>query len=130
VSGIQGRAAATLQVTAPPKIRAIPKERKRPERVQTVKPIHYTEKIRVRCAEIEPRHLSLGQLERDDCRYPFGDGPFTFCGRLNMDGKSYCPDHFQLTITPNRTNSEAVTEARARRMRGINFRKALLEGMA
>ena len=80
-----------------------------------------------RCAEIEPRHITLEQLEPNDCRYPFGDGPFTFCGLMNVEGRSYCPEHFKLSTAKERSNSEAVTEARARRMRGINFRKALLE---
>lgn len=117
-----------LRVTAPPKIKAPPRKRKRDrERVQTVKPLPRIEEIQLRCAEIEPRHLTLDQLDRDDCRYPFGDNPFSFCGRLNMNGRSYCPEHFRLTITHGRSNSEAVTAARARRMRGINFRKSLLE---
>ena len=120
-----------LQVTAPPKIRATPKKRKREQtRIQTVKPPPRIEEIRLRCIEIEPRHLTLEQLDTNDCRYPFGDGPFTFCGLLIMEGKPYCPDHFRLSTAKERTNSEAVTEARARRMRGINFRKSLLEKLA
>lgn len=120
-----------LRVTAPPKIRAIPKKRKRDrEYIPTVKPKQRIEEVRLRCAEIEPRHLTLDQLEPDDCRYPFGDNPFTFCGRLKVEGRSYCPEHFRLSTAKERTNSEAVTDARARRMRGINFRKSLLEGMA
>ena len=114
-----------LKVTARPKIKAPRKERKR-ERIQTVKPALRIEEIQLRCAEIEPRHLTLDQLEPDDCRYPFGDNPFTFCGRLNLDGSSYCAEHSQLTVTNTRSNSDAVTAARARRMRGINFRRSLL----
>jgi len=117
-----------LRVTAPPKIRATPQKRKRDrERIPIVKPKPRIEEIRLRCIEIEPRHLTLDQLDFDDCRYPFGDNPFTFCGLLIMEGKSYCPDHFRLSTAKERTNSEAVTHARAIRMRRINFRKELLE---
>lgn len=50
----------------------------------------------MRCVEVEPRHLSLLDLEPKDCRFPYGDGPFTFCGLLKLDGSSYCPSHFAL----------------------------------
>ena len=116
-----------LQVKAPQKPKAIPKQRERRPSIAAAKPIPRVEEIRIRCAAIEPRHLTLDQLETNDCRYPFGDNPFTFCGRLNLDGRSYCVEHFRLATMHTRTNSEAVSAARARRMRGINFRKALLE---
>jgi GcrA cell cycle regulator len=117
-----------LRVTAPPKVKAPRLKRKRDrERAVTIKPLPRSEEIQIRCAAIEPRHLTIDQLEPDDCRYPYGDGPFTFCGHWKMDGSSYCAEHFPLTRMRNRTNSEAVTDARARRMRGINFRRALLE---
>lgn len=54
----------------------------------------------VRLAAVEPRHLTL--LERDDatdCRYPYGDGPFTYCGHQRRDGSSYCPAHHALVWT-------------------------------
>jgi GcrA cell cycle regulator len=118
-----------LRVTAPPKIKAPPRKRQRnQQRIQAVKPKPRIEEILLRCIEIEPRHLTLDQLESQDCRYPFGDNPFTFCGRHIMEGRSYCVEHFRLATTHNRSNSEAVTDARARHMRRVNFRKSLLEG--
>lgn len=116
-----------LRVTAPPKIKAPPRERKRKPAAVSVKPPPRIEEIRLRCAEIEPRHLTLEQLDPDDCRYPFGEGPFTFCGRLKLEGRSYCPEHFRLSTAKERSNSDAVTEARSRRMRRLNFTKELLE---
>lgn len=115
-----------LQIRAPRKVKATPKPRKRRAPLTTIKPTPRVEEIQIRCAEIEPRHLTLDQLEANDCRYPFGDNPFTFCGR-KTDGSSYCAEHFHLTRIRARTNSEAVTDARARRMRAINFRRSLLE---
>lgn len=82
----------------------------------------------VRCAEIEPRNLLLTELDLDDCRYPYGEGAdIRFCGHQKIDDGSYCFDHSLLVRSKPRSNSEAVTEARARRMRGINFRRSLLE---
>jgi GcrA cell cycle regulator len=59
----------------------------------------------LRCADIEPRHLSLSELEADDCRYPYGgdtDGEaITFCGHSKRADSSYCPAHFHLTRGSN-----------------------------
>jgi GcrA cell cycle regulator len=85
------------------------------------------ERAELRCIEIEPRNLSMIDLGSGECAYPYGDGPFTFCGHPKADGSSYCFPHYALSRKQNRTIDEAVTEARRRRMRGINFRRALLE---
>jgi GcrA cell cycle regulator len=59
----------------------------------------------LRCVEIEPRHLTLLELERGDCRYPYGgdtDGQaITFCGRPRRKGSSYCTPHFHLSRSPD-----------------------------
>jgi GcrA cell cycle regulator len=52
--------------------------------------------ISLRCVEIEPRHLSLIELEPNDCRYPYGDDQITFCGHPKMAGSSYCVSHHHL----------------------------------
>ena len=56
---------------------------------------------RLRCVEIEPRHLSLVDLERADCRYPYGGDEegeaITFCGHPRRPGSSYCTPHFHLS---------------------------------
>jgi GcrA cell cycle regulator len=44
----------------------------------------------------EPRHLSLIDLEPTDCKYPFGEGPFTFCGHPQIEGAPYCAAHLIL----------------------------------
>lgn len=43
--------------------------------------------------DIEPRHISLLDLQHNDCRWPFGEGPFTFCGHPKAISSSYCPAH-------------------------------------
>jgi hypothetical protein len=39
-------------------------------------------------------HLTLFELERTSCRYPFGDRvPYLFCGKPIREATSYCPFH-------------------------------------
>ena len=62
------------------------------------------EPLQLRCAAVEPRHLSLIELERGDCRYPYGGDEegevITFCGHPRRAGSSYCAPHFELSRTP------------------------------
>ncbi len=64
------------------------------------------EKPKLRCVEIDPRHLSLVELERGDCRYPYGGDEegeaVTFCGHPRRNGSSYCTPHFHLARGPAR----------------------------
>jgi GcrA cell cycle regulator len=63
-----------------------------------------TETAPLRCVEIEPRHLSLVDLERGDCHYPYGGDEegeaITFCGHPRRPGSSYCTPHFHLSRGP------------------------------
>jgi GcrA cell cycle regulator len=63
------------------------------------------EPLNLRCVEIEPRHLSLVELERPDCRYPYGGDAegeaITFCGHPRRPGSSYCAPHFHLSRNPD-----------------------------
>lgn len=60
-----------------------------------------TRPVQLRCVEIEPRHLTLVELERGDCRYPYGGDEegeaITFCGHPRRPGASYCTPHFHLS---------------------------------
>lgn len=51
--------------------------------------------LELACANIVPRNVSIDDLGRNECRYPYGDGPFTFCGH-STDGGSYCSGHKEL----------------------------------
>lgn len=59
---------------------------------------------KLRCAEVEPRHLSLIELECGDCHYPYGGDEegeaITFCGHPRQPGSSYCTPHFELSRNP------------------------------
>ncbi len=65
-----------------------------------------TDQPELRCVEIEPRHRSLIDLEPGGCRYPYGDGPFTFCGHPKQDGSSYCTPHFHLCREESRPRTD------------------------
>ena len=60
--------------------------------------------VKLRCVAIEPRHLSLIELERGDCHYPYGGDEegeaITFCGHPRRPGSSYCTPHFHLSRNP------------------------------
>jgi|HubBroStandDraft_1064217.scaffolds.fasta_scaffold08818_3 GcrA cell cycle regulator len=47
------------------------------------------------CTETPARHVTLADLEPGDCRFPFGEGPFTFCGAPKLGG-SYCGFHAKI----------------------------------
>src|SRR5882757_7069331 len=69
-----------------------------------VPPFKETNPVELRCVEIDPRHLSLIELERGDCRYPYGGDEegeaITFCGHPRRPGSSYCTPHFHLSRGP------------------------------
>jgi GcrA cell cycle regulator len=83
-----------------PRIRLVPVNGHHNAKLRILESIT-TEPIAVRCAAIVPRNLSLIDLEPNDCRYPYGgdDGtPTVFCGHGKLEGSSYCPDHFRLSV--------------------------------
>ena len=68
-------------------------------------PVFEQEEIpKLRCVDVDPRHLSLLDLEPGDCRYPYGgdeDGEaITFCAHPRREDSSYCTAHFHLTRGP------------------------------
>lgn len=70
---------------------------------------------KLRCADVEPRHASLLELEACDCRYPYGGDQegeaITFCGHPRREGSSYCTAHFHLTRGPGTAAERAVGTA-------------------
>jgi len=92
----------------PPRVNAPrlhkPSERHVPESMLRMPRFEREEFAELRCVEIDPRHLSLVDLEPGDCRYPYGGDEegeaITFCGHLQRRGTSYCAAHFHLTRGP------------------------------
>lgn len=69
----------------------------------------------LRCAGVAPRHLSLLELERGDCRYPYGGDAavetMTFCGHPCRSGASYCTPHFRLSRDPEASAKPVLNDA-------------------
>lgn len=53
-----------------------------------------------RAADVVPLNVSLLDLEWHQCREPYGDGPFTFCGHTAIPGKSFCTHHAAINYLP------------------------------
>lgn len=73
-------------------------------------PVVNREEVALRCIEIVPRNLTLSELQPNDCRYPYGDRPYLFCGHPKMDGSSYCVPHFHLCIGSGTTSERRASE--------------------
>jgi GcrA cell cycle regulator len=73
------------------------------------------EQVELRCVEVDPRHLTLVELERGDCRFPYGgdlDGEaITFCGHPRRKGSSYCTPHFHLSRNPDAAAERTLSAA-------------------
>jgi GcrA cell cycle regulator len=100
----------------PPKVQQ-PQPRKlrehyAPEFMRPMPIFERAETVKLRCVEIDSRRLSLTDLERDDCRYPYGGDEegeaITFCGYPRRQGSSYCAPHFHLTRGPGTASERAA----------------------
>jgi GcrA cell cycle regulator len=73
------------------------------------------ESPKLRCADVNPRHLSLLELESGDCRYPYGGDEegeaITFCGHARREDSSYCTPHFHLIRGPGAVPERAASTA-------------------
>ncbi len=79
------------------------------------------------CVEVEPRGISLLDLEPGDCRYPDGEGSeITFCGHPSLAGRSYCGPHAWLTLNNAGPYSKAQAEAHRRKLRS-EHKQTILE---
>jgi GcrA cell cycle regulator len=89
-----------------------PRERHVPEPLQRIPVFERVKMEKLRCVEIDPRHLCLLDLERGDCRYPYGGDEegeaITFCGHKRRPGSSYCGPHFHLTRGPGTASERAA----------------------
>lgn len=57
---------------------------------------------------VVPLNIDLDDLKNRQCRYPYGDGPFTFCGHPVRDNSPYCEEHHKICfkkITPRQINN-------------------------
>jgi len=82
------------------------------EPVQPMPVLACVEPVKLRCVGIKPRLLSLVDLERGDCRYPYGGDregeAIAFCGHPTREGSSYCTAHFHLTRGPGTASERSA----------------------
>lgn len=82
-----------------PTTRVAPKREGRSDGSATI--IRFRPKVdsdfKERAAAVALLHLALADLESHHCRFPYGEGPYSFCGHKKAAGSSYCPEHFALT---------------------------------
>jgi GcrA cell cycle regulator len=88
------------------------RQRRLPEMWWPVPKFKRTETAELRCVDLDPRHLSLIDLEPTDCRYPYGGDEegeaITFCGHPRREGSSYCDAHFNLSRGPGSASERAA----------------------
>ncbi len=75
-----------------------------------------TDQRAVKIADVVPRHVAMIDLSAEACRYPYGDGPYTFCGCGTAAGVFYCEPHQRLTHSTARESYEG-RKARERAIR-------------
>ena len=87
-------------------------EQRSPRFPWTEPPVRETKPVELRCIGIDPRHLSLIELERGHCRYPYGGDEegeaITFCGHPRRPGSSYCTPHFHLSRGPGTASERSA----------------------
>lgn len=75
------------------------------------------EEIELRCDAIDPLSIPLSDLHANQCRWPYGDGPFTFCGHEIFQG-SYCGGHFFLSIGAGTGSERAAHKVAKSKLQG------------
>lgn len=53
-------------------------------------PLNFAE---LRGADLVPLHISFEGLTANSCRFPYGEGPYTYCGHDTLSVGSYCDQH-------------------------------------
>lgn len=59
---------------------------------------------------VVPLNMELDDLKNSQCRYPYGDGPFTFCGHPVKENSPYCDEHHDIcfrSIRPIQVNNSS-----------------------
>lgn len=80
-----------------------PKPKPKAERAFRPRVTHESPEIKaMRCAEVVPLNIGLEALNETTCKWPYGDGPWTFCGNGALKGLPYCASHQALGTKPTR----------------------------
>lgn len=60
----------------------------------------YIRQHRLVADTVEPLHVPLHELGPTQCHWPYGEGPYTFCGREKEVERVYCAAHQALARRP------------------------------
>lgn len=71
--------------------------------------------------------IALDDLEPGMCRWPFGQGPYTFCGCRAIPKQSYCPTHHAAAWTSVPVRKPKQRDESAEKI--LRAQRALLEGV-
>jgi len=82
-----------------------------------------------RAADIVSLQKTILELREGDCRWPEGDGPFTFCGHPAVRDKSYCASHCQIGFMRERRRAPNKGATR-QSPRATNMTEWMAEEMA
>lgn len=96
--GLESRAAPP----PPPKKSPRPRVRNRVRKPWKPKPTapEVTDMQLQQITEVPERLVSFDDLKHRECKFPHGDGPYTFCGRPQWVGSVYCAHHHHVCYTP------------------------------
>lgn len=64
------------------------------------------------CEPVTPQGISLMDIEPHHCRWPYGEGPYTFCGHTKFHS-SYCASHYFESIGPGTASERAADRVSA-----------------
>lgn len=78
--------------------------------IRRVKVREIVERFQGKLADVVPQHVDLLSLGNNQCHYPYGDGPFTFCGCPVAEG-FYCGPHYALTREKDPTRPQMAEAA-------------------
>ena len=74
-----------------------------------------------------PGGVTFEGLEAGMCRWPFGQGPYTFCGCRSIPNTSYCPTHHAAAWTSVPVRKPKPKDDSAEKI--LRAQRALLEGV-
>ena len=63
----------------------------------------------LRSVDVTSRNIRLIDLEPNQCRWPYGDGPFVFCGCRTWETSPYCAEHEGLARSPGTRGEQMAT---------------------
>lgn len=76
--------------------------------------------------------VAFQDLGDSQCRFPFGTGPYAFCGCQALPGQAYCAEHHSVAYTTKEQRAATATRAGEREKINLKIaaaRRILLEGV-